>query len=55
MSEPRRPAAFRIEPQAEAKPVREPDQKHQAETARKPRALAKSDVAIVDAGRDRRL
>ena len=47
MSEPRRPAAFRIEPQAEAKPVREADQKRQAETARKPRALAKSDVAIV--------
>jgi len=47
MSEPRRPAAFRIEPQAEAKPVRESEQKHQAETARKPRAIAKSEVAIV--------
>ena len=47
MSEPRRPAAFRIEPQTEAKPARrEPEHKH-AETARKPRAIAKSDVAIV--------
>jgi putative membrane protein len=47
MSEPRRPAAFRIEPQAEAKPVREPEHKRQADTARKPRAIVKSDVAIV--------
>ncbi len=48
MSEPRRPAAFRIEPQARGEAGRaNRTHKHQAETARKPRALAKSDVAIV--------
>ena len=39
MSEPRRPAAFRVDPEPEAK--REP------ETAHKPRAMPKSDVAVV--------
>ena len=48
MSEPRRPAAFRIEPQAEAKHARrETGPKHAPETARRPRAIAKSDVAIL--------
>src|SRR5262245_14904871 len=47
MSEPRRPAAFRVEPERarpepeKAKPEREP------ETARKPRAIPKSEVAVV--------
>ena len=47
MSEPRRPAAFRVEPEKagpepeKAKPERRP------ETARKPRAIPKSEVALV--------
>jgi len=49
MSEPRRPAAFRIEPEPklEPKPVREPEARRHAEPARRPRAVSKSDVAIV--------
>jgi putative membrane protein len=42
MSEPRKPAAFRIEPEPEAKSVRQ-----EAEPPRKPRAIPKSEVAVV--------
>jgi putative membrane protein len=42
MSEPRRPAAFRIEPEPAAKAP-----PGDADTARKPRAIPKSDVAVV--------
>jgi putative membrane protein len=42
MSEPRRPAAFRVDPEPEARPVhREP------EPGRKPRAIPRTEVAIV--------
>jgi putative membrane protein len=41
MSEPRKPAAFRVEPEPDAAP------KRHAETARKPRAVPKSQVAVV--------
>ena len=51
MSEPRRPAAFRIEPEPEAKRAATA----KLETARKPRAIPKSEVAVVVPGRDRRL
>jgi len=41
MSEPRKPAAFRVDPE----PVKAP--RHEGETARKPRAVARSQVAVV--------
>jgi putative membrane protein len=42
MSEPRKPAAFRIEPEPHARPPR-----REAEQPRKPRAIASSEVAVV--------
>ena len=45
MSEPRRPAAFRVEPETEAPKHREP--KRQLDAARKPRAVPKTQVAII--------
>jgi putative membrane protein len=44
MSQPRRPAAFRVEPEPEKS---EPESQRQDEAARKPRAVSKSQVAVV--------
>lgn len=49
MSEPRRPAAFRVEPEPEAPRQREAEHKRPAETARRPRALPKEAAVVVPA------
>jgi putative membrane protein len=49
MSEPRRPAAFRVEPELEVPKQSEPEHKRPAETTRKPRAIAKEAAVVVPA------
>jgi putative membrane protein len=47
MSEPRRPAAFRVEPQNAGPEPQRAKGEREPETARKPRAIPKSEVAVV--------
>ena len=52
MSEPRRPAAFRVEPELETPKQREADPKRPAGTARRPRAMTREAAVVVPAAID---